>query len=68
MNNLIYVLLKQNQDEDALAWPGKIVKIQQENPFFLNNHPLAHFKSGDPARARSGSRHFPSIMNLEPFE
>ncbi len=52
MNNLAYVLMKQDKNDDALAWSTKAVKIQPENPAFLNTHARAYLKTGSPDKAK----------------
>ncbi|RQD63060.1 MAG: tetratricopeptide repeat protein [Desulfonatronovibrio sp. MSAO_Bac4] len=52
MNNLAYVLLKQDQSDDALVWSGRAVEIQPDNPYFLNTHATAYFKAGNPVMAK----------------
>lgn len=38
MNNLAYVLMKQEKNKEALGWSGRAEKIQPENPAILNTH------------------------------
>ncbi len=52
MNNLAYVLLKQDQSDDALVWSGRAVEIQPDNPHFLNTHAQAYYKTGNPVMAK----------------
>lgn len=52
MNNLAYVLLKQDQNDDALAWSNRAVEIQPDNPYFLNTHAQAHYKTGNSVMAK----------------
>ncbi|EFI35484.1 TPR repeat-containing protein [Desulfonatronospira thiodismutans ASO3-1] len=52
MNNLAYVLMKQDKNDDALDWSAKAVKIQPENPAFLNTHARACLKTGNPDKAK----------------
>ncbi len=52
MNNLAYVLLKQEKHKDALVWSHKAVEARPENPAFLNTHGWALLKTGSPDKAK----------------
>ncbi len=52
MNNLAYVLMKQDKNDDALAWSAEAVKLHPDNPAFLNTHARACLRTGNHARAK----------------
>lgn len=51
MNNLAYVLMKQDKNREALTWTMKAVEIQPENPAFLATHGWALLKTDNPEEA-----------------
>ncbi len=52
MNNLAYVLMKQDKNDDALAWSAEAVKLHPDNPAFLNTHARACLRTGNHDRAK----------------
>jgi len=52
MNNLAYVLIKQDKNREALNWSKKAVEIEPENPFFLNTYGWALLKTDSLDKAK----------------
>jgi len=65
MNNLAYVLMKQDKHDEALHWSAEAVKIQPENPAFLNTHGRAQLNTGSPDKAKGT---FTRALNRLPDE